>query len=101
MPCLISRQHMHHLYIGALCAYCIKLILEDDVIRLHRAVKHSEFAAGHFAVRYFLRHRVKRRDAAAAHERNDLFRVAQRLPIERAERQCAVEYIADVDIFKN
>ena len=99
-PVGVVGEHMHDFDVRTFGADLIQLILEHDIVRLDRTIEDRQPAAVHLAVGDLLGHGVKRRDAAAAGQRDELGRVAQRLPIERAERQRAREHIADMDVFK-
>ena len=78
----------------------IELILENDVVGLDGTVEDGELAALHLPVHNFLGHGVEGGDAAAAGQRDDVFAVAKRFPVEETEGQRTLKLVPDLHILK-
>ena len=92
---------MDNLHIAARLFHCSQFILQDDIIRLYGTVQHCELTAFHFTVGNFPCHAHEWSNTGPACQSDDLPGIAQRFPVEGAERQCTVKHITLVHIFKH
>ena len=98
----VAREHVDDVH--AIAFQSSKLVLQNDVIRRHRAVQDRQLRV-HRAVCDLLCHGRERRDADAACQRHDVMRVAERFIVELSESHIALYAIADfqfgVDVIAN